>query len=282
MLCEIFYQLPPEEAAYLQTIENLEIRSLQEERRKAETSLENALVVTDSQDCIDRVRELWDALGEHETAIYPIIGVESRGQLTGCNYVVESVEDLDGEFFDRIYRRVHRLPWTIIETVHCIIRETTRKDLDRIYEMYEDPDMTAYMDALYREKEDEAKYLREYQDKIYAFYGFGVWSVVEKESGLVIGRAGISMREGYEEPELGFCIDKNFRHHGYALEVCEAILYFMMEEYEIPAFQALVRPGNEASVGLLEHLGFTYRENVMVDGKVHQRFLLVTNKAPLE
>ena len=282
MLCEIFYQLPPEEAAYLQTIENLEIRSLPEELQKAETSLENALVVTDSQDCIDRVRKIWDALGEHETAIYPIIGVESGGQLTGCNYVVESVEDLDGEFFDRIYRRVHRLPWTIIETTHCIIRETTRKDLDRIYEMYEDPDMTAYMDALYREKEDEAKYLREYQDKIYAFYGFGVWSVVEKESGLVIGRAGISMREGYEEPELGFCIDKNFRHHGYALEVCEAILYFMMEEYEIPSFQALVRPGNEASVGLLEHLGFTYRENVMVDGKVHQRFLLVTNKAPLE
>ena len=90
------------------------------------------------------------------------------------------------------------------------------------------------------------------------------------------------MREGCEEPELGFCIDKNFRHHGYALEVCEAILYFMMEEYQVPAFQALVRPGNEASVGLLEHLGFHYREDVMVEGKVHRRFLLVTNKAPLE
>ena len=282
MLRKIFYRLPPEEGAYLHTIENLEILSLPERIQKAGTSLENALVVTDSQDCIDRVREIWDTLANHETAIYPIIGVESSRQLTGCNYVTESVEDLDEEFFDRIYRRVHRLPWTIIETTHCIIRETTREDLDRIYEMYEDPDMTAYMDALYREKAEEAEYLREYQDKIYAFYGFGVWSVVEKESGLVIGRAGISMREGYEEPELGFCIDKNFRHHGYALEVCEAILYFMMEEYEVPAFQALVRPGNEASVGLLEHLGFTYREDVLVEGKVHQRFLLVTNKAPVE
>lgn len=282
MLRKIFYRLPPEEGAYLHTIENLEILSLPERIQKAGTSLENALVVTDSQDCIDQVREIWDTLANHETAIYPIIGVESSRQLTGCNYVTESVEDLDEEFFDRIYRRVHRLPWTIIESTHCIIRETTREDLDRIYEMYEDPDMTAYMDALYREKAEEAEYLREYQDKIYAFYGFGVWSVVEKESGLVIGRAGISMREGYEEPELGFCIDKNFRHHGYALEVCEAILYFMMEEYEVPAFQALVRPGNEASVGLLEHLGFTYREDVLVDGKVHQRFLLVTNKAPVE
>ena len=273
MLRKIFYRLPPEEGAYLNTIENLQMIPLPGTIPKDGISLEDALVVTDSQACIDRVREIWDTLGNHKTAIYPIIGVESSGQLTGCNYVVESVEDLDGEFFDRIYRRVHRLPWTIIETTHCIIRETTREDLDRIYEMYEDPDMTAYMDALYREKAEEAEYLREYQDRIYAFYGFGVWSVVEKKSGLVIGRAGISMREGYEEPELGFCIDKNFRHHGYALEVCEAILYFMMEEYEVPAFQALVRPGNEASVGLLEHLGFTYREDVMVDGKVHQRFL---------
>ena len=273
MLRKIFYRLPPEEGAYLNTIENLQMIPLPGTIPKDGISLEDALVVTDSQACIDRVREIWDTLGNHKTAIYPIIGVESSGQLTGCNYVVESVEDLDGEFFDRIYRRVHRLPWTIIETTHCIIRETTREDLDRIYEMYEDPDMTAYMDALYREKAEEAEYLREYQDRIYAFYGFGVWSVVEKKSGLVIGRAGISMREGYEEPELGFCIDKNFRHHGYALEVCEAVLYFMMEEYEVPAFQALVRPGNEASVGLLEHLGFTYREDVMVDGKVHQRFL---------
>lgn len=282
MLRKIFYRLPPEEGAYLNTIENLQMIPLSGEMPKEENTLENALLVTDSQTCIDRLREIWDTLVNHETAIYPIIGVESSGQLTGCNYVVENVEDLDGEFFDRIYRRVHRLPWTVIETAHCILRETTREDLDRIYEMYEDPDMTAYMDALYREKAEEAEYLREYQDKIYAFYGFGVWSVVEKERGLVIGRAGISMREGFEEPELGFCIDKNFRHHGYALEVCEAILYFMMEEYQVPAFQALVRPGNEASVGLLEHLGFNYREDVMVDGKVHRRFLLVTNKAPLE
>ncbi len=282
MLRKIFYRLPPEEGAYLNTIENLQMIPLSGEMPKEENTLENALLVTDSQTCIDRLREIWDILGNHETAIYPIIGVESSGQLTGCNYVVESVEDLDEEFFDRIYRRVHRLPWTVIETAHCILRETTREDLDRIYEMYEDPDMTAYMDALYREKAEEAEYLREYQDKIYAFYGFGVWSVVEKERGLVIGRAGISMREGFEEPELGFCIDKNFRHHGYALEVCEAILYFMMEEYQVSAFQALVRPGNEASVGLLEHLGFRYREDVMVDGKVHRRFLLVTNKAPRE
>lgn len=282
MLRKIFYRLPPEEGAYLNTIENLQMIPLSGEMPKEENTLENALLVTDSQTCIDRLREIWDILGNHETAIYPIIGVESSGQLTGCNYVVESVEDLDEEFFDRIYRRVHRLPWTVIETAHCILRETTREDLDRIYEMYEDPDMTAYMDALYREKAEEAEYLREYQDKIYAFYGFGVWSVVEKERGLVIGRAGISMREGFKEPELGFCIDKNFRHHGYALEVCEAILYFMMEEYQVSAFQALVRPGNEASVGLLEHLGFNYREDVMVDGKVHRRFLLVTNKAPRE
>lgn len=282
MLRKIFYRLPPEEGAYLNTIENLQMIPLSGEMPKEENTLENALLVTDSQTCIDRLREIWDILGNHETAIYPIIGVESSGQLTGCNYVVESVEDLDEEFFDRIYRRVHRLPWTVIETAHCILRETTREDLDRIYEMYEDPDMTAYMDALYREKAEEAEYLREYQDKIYAFYGFGVWSVVEKERGLVIGRAGISMREGFEEPELGFCIDKNFWHHGYALEVCEAILYFMMEEYQVSAFQALVRPGNEASVGLLEHLGFHYREDVMVDGKVHRRFLLVTNKAPRE
>ena len=252
MLRKIFYQLPPDEAA----------------------ELEEALVVTDSQSCIDRVRESWDALGDHDTEIYPIIGVETNGRkLSGCNYVVENMEDLDEEFFDRIYRRVHRMPWTVIETAHCTIRETTQDDLDRFYEMYGDPAMTAFMDDLYREKADEAAYLREYQDKIYAFYGFGVWSIVEKHSGMVIGRARISMREGYEEPELGFCIDRNYRRRGYAREVCEAILRFMRDEYETPVIQALVRPGNQASVNLLKGLGFTYCEKVWVDGRIHERFL---------
>lgn len=281
MLHTVFYQLTPKWAEYINSIEGVDdavslvpLRDWDSWRACAEDSL----VVTDNQACIDLLTSKWENVGVHDTEILPVIGVERGGtRLAGCSYVVESLEDLDNEFFDRVYRRVHRLPWTVIETERCIIRETTQEDLTRIYEIYENPAITAYMDKLYREREKEARYLREYQDKVYAFYGFGVWSVVEKECGLVIGRAGISMRQEYVEPELGFCIDCNFQHRGYALEVCRAILRFMREEYEVPVIQALVRPNNEASIGLLKHLGFVYDEDVILDERNYHRFLWSEN-----
>jgi len=237
---------------------------------------EESLICTDSQLVIGRLCIEWDKLGPHETKIYPVIGVErtDKPALTGCSYIVEEMEDLDSEYFDRIYRRVHRLPWTIIETNRCIIRETTEADLVRLYEIYEEPSVTDYMDGLYLSRQQEAAYLREYQDRIYAFYGFGVWSIVEKESGLVIGRAGISMRQEYEEPELGFVIDCAFQHQGYAGEVCRAILTFCQEEYHMPVIQAFVRLGNSASVKLLRSLGFVHLEDVQLNGILHERYLL--------
>ncbi|MDO4514696.1 MAG: GNAT family N-acetyltransferase [Lachnospiraceae bacterium] len=235
----------------------------------------NALLVTDSQQVIDRAAREWSRLGSHSTRIVPIIGVEKDGteSLSGCNYVVQRIEDLDDEFLDRVYRRVHRLPWTIIETKRCIVRETTEGDLDRLYEIYADPAITRYMEGLYRSREEEASYLREYQDRIYAFYGFGVWSIIEKQSGRMIGRAGISMRQDYEEPELGFCIDHDFWHQGYAYEVCSAILRFMVETYEIPVIQALVQKENAASVSLLERLGFSWEGQAVLEGIQHERYL---------
>ena len=191
---------------------------------------------------------------------------------------MQRVEDLDDEYLDRVYRRVHRLPWAIIETKRCIVRETTKGDLDRLYEIYADPEITRYMDDLYRTKEEEAAYLREYQDRIYAFYGFGVWSIIEKQSGKMIGRAGISMRQDYEEPELGFCIDHDFWHQGYAYEVCSAILRFMGETYEISVMQALVQKENTASVRLLERLGFSREGQVWLGDVRYERYLFYWEK----
>ncbi len=36
---------------------------------------------------------------------------------------------------------------------------------------------------------------------MYYFYNYGVWTICDKTTGQVIGRAGFSNREGYEEYE---------------------------------------------------------------------------------
>ena len=71
------------------------------------------------------------------------------------------------------------------------------EDVEDFYRIYADPSITRFMEGLYPDVEQEKEYVREYIEKVYTFFEFGVWTVVEKESGSVIGRAGFSYREGF-------------------------------------------------------------------------------------
>ena len=44
--------------------------------------------------------------------------------------VVEGFEEVDFYFLERMYQREHGLPWTVIETKRCVLREMTPEDLD--------------------------------------------------------------------------------------------------------------------------------------------------------
>ena len=159
------------------------------------------------------------------------------------------------------------LPWNILETPRCLIRETTTADVEDFYRIYSHPAITKYMEGLYPEVEQEKQYVREYIEKVYTFYGFGVWTVVEKESGAVIGRAGLSYREGFEDPELGFIIGVPWQRRGYAWEVCRAILGYAAAVLEFTKVQALVETENTASLKLCEKLGFYRDSRVVLNGK---------------
>lgn len=64
--------------------------------------------------------------------------------------------------------------------------------------------MTKYTEGLYPERAKEEAYLKDYTENMYYFYNYGVWTICDRMTGQVIGRAGFSNREGYEDPELGF------------------------------------------------------------------------------
>lgn len=189
-------------------------------------------------------------------------------------YAVEDPEGLEPEFLDKVYRRLKGLPWNILETERCLIRETVPEDVDDFYQIYSDPSITRYMEDLYPEVEQEKQYIREYIEKVYSFFEFGVWTVVERESGSVIGRAGFAFREGYEEPELGFIIGVPWHRRGYAEEVCRAVVKYGWEVLNFQQVQALVEPGNEPSLKLCRKLGFVEKEKVTENGKEYIRLML--------
>lgn len=182
-------------------------------------------------------------------------------------YCIENREDADDAYLDRIYRRFMKLPWHIAETPRLRIREITLDDVKRLYQLYDDESVTRYMEPLFPAFEQELEYTKEYIRNIYGFYGYGMWVIEEKESGKVIGRAGLESKEGFEGLELGFMLGVDYQHKGYAYEACSAILKYGTDELGIHKFCAFVNSDNAASGRLCERLGFkaysTVRRNEM-------------------
>lgn len=235
--------------------------------RDMEDDAAGILYVTDSD-------ESYRKLCRQGKYVLPYRHEENReADFAGAPYVIEQMEEADYETFDLAYRRLAGLPWEILRTKRCIIRETTEGDVDSFYHIYAAPEITRYMENLYENREEELAYVKEYREKVYAFYGYGMWTVL-KQDGTVIGRAGISWREGYGLPELGFLIGVPWQRQGYAYEVCSAILTYAREELGFTQVQALVMEGNEQSAALCRKLGFTQTGTVLEDGDTYAVFMM--------
>lgn len=185
----------------------------------------------------------------------------------------EGLEEVDYRFLDRVYRRHHGLPWTILETRRCVVKEFSLDYLEELFELYAGEGMTAYIEPLYP-YEKEREYQKAYIENMYRFYGYGMWIVCEKETGKLIGRAGVENREELGgELELGYAIGTPFWRRGYATEVCRAILSYVREELECDRINCLIEEGNTVSERLAEKLGFAFQECMLLDGKRMKRYV---------
>lgn len=227
----------------------------------------NSLYLTDSRQ-MQEVLQLW--------GFYAAALVHEGNRETSfphAHYLCEGLSGLDYVYLKQVYERLAGLPWDILETEHLKVRESTVEDVTEFYRIYREPSITRYMDELFQEPDMERAYMRNYIRQIYGLYGYGLWTVLLKETGQVIGRAGISVREGYELPELGFVIEAAQQRKGYAMEVCSAILHYAREELRMEGVQALVCAGNEASLKLLQKLGFSEHGEVEESGKIYRQWI---------
>lgn len=194
---------------------------------------------------------------------------------TSSPVLLQGFEEIDYNYIERIWKRKQRIPWKILETKRCYLRELELDDLDDLYELYEGEGMTDYMEPLYARKEEE-EYQRAYIQNMYGFYGYGMWLVKEKGTDLLIGRAGLEHRElnGEFELELGYAIAVPYQRQGYALEVCRAILDYAWENLGYDQVNCLIDSGNAASLGLVKKLGFTYKGRIEQENHCYERYII--------
>lgn len=188
--------------------------------------------------------------------------------------VILGFDEIDVEFVERMYRRFHYIPWTIAETDRLIIRESTTSDIAAFYEIYADEDIGRFCKPLSSEYADEVAFIKAYIDNMYGLYGYGTWSIVDKESEKVIGRAGLEHRDGYDELELGYLITKEYRNKGYALESCRQIIRVAKEYYGCSRLNCFIAKDNVKSIAFAAKLGFEKLESVTIDDSEVWRFYI--------
>ena len=210
--------------------------------------------------------------------------------LGGVEYVLESLEEVESSFLEKVHQRYHQLPWTIAKTKRCIIRELSMEDVDTLFELYQDKELTRYTEPLL-EYEEELNKQRAYIDHMYRYFGYGMWLVFLKDTGELIGRAGLEHRqihasltqnkeldlskewESSTVIELGYLIKSNYQGQGIATEVCQAILQYAEAELEIEELNCFIEEGNIPSVKLAESLGFSYVSTIVEQDRKMLRFI---------
>lgn len=220
---------------------------------------EESLILTDDPACLKKLQ----AAGFYTAGLHH---EENQGTFfEGAAYVVEEISEIGFSVYDEIYRRLAGLPLMVMKTERLLIRESTAGDVPEFYRVYSDPSITRYMEDLFEDPAEETVYMQEYIRQVYGFYGYGMWTV-QLRSGEVIGRAGLSVREGYELPELGFVIGRDYQGQGYAEEACRAVLAYGRKELSFEHVQALVEEENLPSRNLLAKLGFLFVKKVNEKG----------------
>lgn len=220
---------------------------------------DGVLLVTDSVAEYERIKS------EGKGVLIYIRDEEELDSYGDARFFVMDVFETEYEYFEKVYRRIHGIPWDIAYTRRLLLRETTVADVDAFFELYKDPEMTRYMEPLYENIDEERKYAEDYIKKVYEVQGFGIWTVVRKRDGKVIGRAGLTAREGFEELEIGFAIGTPYQRLGYGREAVRAVLSFAGAQ-NFGKINALVMKGNVASENLLFKEGFNKIDETILNG----------------
>ncbi|HCY86107.1 MAG TPA: hypothetical protein DHV36_13300, partial [Desulfobacteraceae bacterium] len=98
----------------------------------------------------------------------------------------------------------------------------------------------------------------------YKVNGFGLFCVVLKTDDTPIGTCGLLKRDFLDYPDLGYAFLPEFRSRGYAGEASAGVLYWGKKTFDLQKIGAIVNSDNQASIRLLERIGFSYEKEVTI------------------
>ena len=203
----------------------------------------------------------------------------SAEDLGAADYVLMELQWVDRDSLIKIWQRQRNIPWTILETERCVVREFVPEDLDAIYELY-DVDARRFLEPPSMNRSLEKEILSAYIRRVYRLCGYGHWAVILKKSGGLIGRMGFAFPPS-TDPKLspvpdamfGYLVKSDQRGKGIAVETGAAILQYGFDKLGFEAIGAEAAVSNTVSDKILRNFSF-----IPVAEERNQRYYILHKK----
>lgn len=161
----------------------------------------------------------------------------------------------------------------ILQTTNLRLRELVHSDADAVFRIFSDDEVTRFYDFDTFTNVNQAVELIARQRARYE-RGEGIrWGITEAVNDVVIGTVGYVFTQSNAQGGLGYDLARPYWRRGMMSEALGIVINCGFNAFKLNRVQALVLPGNVASLRLLWKLGFqeegTLRDYAFFRGRYH-------------
>lgn len=144
-----------------------------------------------------------------------------------------------------------------LETNRLIVREIGNADIEAVYSIFSNPEVTRFYGMEPMENVSQARQIiANFAKSYHAKQGIR-WGIVLKENNELIGTIGFNnWNSKNKRAEIGYDLQPRYWRRGYATEAIQRVLSFGFREMDINRMGAVVYLENTASRQLLTSIGF--------------------------
>jgi RimJ/RimL family protein N-acetyltransferase len=144
------------------------------------------------------------------------------------------------------------------------------EDTDQLLTIFTDPRVMASFDDQLFDRATMEQWVRrnlEHQEE----YGYGLFTVLLKNEGILIGDCGLEHMEvdGISEVELGYDFRSDYWGKGFATEAAGAVRDFAFSRLGLNRLVSLIRPSNAASRRVAEKVGMIKEREIERGGNLY-------------
>ena len=162
-----------------------------------------------------------------------------------------------------------------LETPRLLLRRMQASDVELLLHIFTGPKVMAAFNATPFNRDQMEGWVQRNLDH-QTRHGYGLFSVILKSEGLLIGDCGLEHMEvdGVQSAELGYDFRNDYWNQGYATEAASAVRDYAFQELHLLNLISLIRVGNIASRRVAEKIRMRCAAEITRDGVRYWKYAL--------